>query len=422
MIDHAFSRTAKPLSDDQLLDLVQQQTLRYFWDFAHPVSFMARERSNPAQSYDYQETVAIGGTGFGIMAMIAGVERGWLDKDEFKARLHTIVDFLSAAPRYNGAFSHFMHGATGQTIPFSPQDDGGDLVETSFLMAGLLTARQYFADDAVLAEKINTLWHGVDWNFYTRGKDQLYWHNSPKHHWAMNHAIEGWNECLITYVLAASSPTHSIAASVYENGWATGNAFLNGKTEAGVTLPLGPDKGGPLFFAHYSFLGLDPRGLKDKFADYWQQNTAHTVINYAHCVDNPNQHKGYGPACWGLSASDDFNFYAVHDPKNDSGTISPTASLSSFPYTPASSMRALRHFYENMGDKIWGPYGFKDAFNESANWVADSYLAIDQGPIVVMIENYRSGLLWNLLMSCPELKSGLKKLAYDSPHLKTPAP
>ena len=401
------------LSDDALLDRVQRQTLRYFWDFGHPASGMARERSNPVPGYDFRDTVTTGGSGFGIMAMIAGAARGFLPRDEVRKRVARMVDFLARAKRHHGVLPHFLHGGTGATIPFSPQDDGGDLVETAFLIAGLLCARQYFSDDARLGADIDRLWHAVEWDWHTRGDSVLYWHWSPRHDWAMNHAIRGWNECLIVYVLAAASPTHPIAPEVYHRGWTDSPTFRNGKTYDGITLPLGPPQGGPLFFAHYSFLGLDPRGLSDRYADYWAQNRAHALINRAHCIANPHKFAGYGANCWGLTACDGDRGYNAFAPDNDHGVIAPTAALASMPYTPVESMAALRHFYEDMGERLWRDRGFADAFNDSAGWVADSHLAIDQGPIVVMIENHRSSLLWQLFMSCPEIGAGLRRLGFE---------
>jgi len=413
--------TDRKLDDAALLDAVQRQTLRYFWDFAHPVSGLARERSNLAFDYGH-ETVTSGGSGMGAMAIIVGVERGWIARREAAAHLVKSVRFLRKANSYHGVFPHFLDGESGRTLPFSRKDDGADLVETSFLIAGLLCARQYFAgpaaEEAELRGRIDALWNEVEWNWHTRdGGDVLYWHWSPNNTWSMNHQIRAWNECLITYVLAASSPRYAIAPETYHRGWAWDGKMRNGKSYYGIELPLGPDSGGPLFFAHYSFLGLDPRGLKDRYADYWQQNVAHVRINREHCVRNPKGCKGYGADCWGLTASDNYEGYNAHAPDNDLGVIAPTAALASFPYAPEHSMQALRHFYEGMGGRLWGEYGFKDSFSESHDWVADSYLAIDQGPIVVMIENYRSGLLWKLFMSCPEIQAGLEKLGFTSPHL-----
>jgi hypothetical protein len=405
------------ISDEALLDLVQRQTFKYFWEFGHPVSGMARERNTSG------DLVTTGGTGFGVMSIIVAIERNFITRAEGLNRIKTIVDFLNTkAQTYKGAFAHWLHGSTGATIPFSANDNGGDLVETSLLMQGLLTARQYFtnanADETDLRNKINTIWNGVEWNWYRRNNENvLYWHWSPDKQWAMNHQIRGWNEALITYVLAASSNTHSIDAQVYHEGWARNGAMKNGNSYYGIKLPLGPSLGGPLFFAHYSFLGINPNNLSDQYANYWEQNTAHSLIHYNYSIANPRNFAGYSDSSWGLTASDDPGGYKAHEPNNDNGTISPTAALSSFPYTPNESMKALKFFYYKMGDRIWKEYGFTDAYNLSIPWFANSFLAIDQGPIIIMIENHRTGLLWNLFMSAPEVKEGLKKLGFQSPHL-----
>ncbi|MFC5410564.1 glucoamylase family protein [Larkinella bovis] len=406
------------LSDSALLDLVQKQTFRYFWDFAHPVSGLARERNSSG------DVVTSGGSGFGVMAILVAVNRRFITRQEGLTRLLKMTDFLKNKARtYHGAFPHWLNGATGETVPFSQKDDGADLVETSYLMQGLLAARQYFngqqADEITLRKTINDLWNAVEWNWFTKNgaETNLYWHWSPTYHWAMNLPIRGWNEALITYVLAASSNQYAISKTVYDTSWAQNGTMKNGNRYYDTRLPLGPANGGPLFFSQYSFLGLDPRGLSDAYANYWEQNTAHSRINYAYCLANPGKFSGYGANCWGLTASDDPNGYAAHEPNNDNGTISPTAALSAFPYTPTESMRALRFFYDKLGHRIWRNYGFVDAFNLSTIWFADSFLAIDQGPIIVMIENHRSQLLWKLVMSAPEVKQGLKKLAFQSPTL-----
>ncbi len=411
-IGRKHAGTLRPeASVDELFDTVQRQTLRYFWDFGHPTSGLARERSNATP-----HVVTTGGSGFGIMAVLAGVERGWIARQAALDRLITMVCFLSQAERHHGAFPHWMDGESGRTIPFSQHDDGADIVETAYLMVGLLTARQYFqgrtAKEIFLRSIIDALWQDVEWDWFARSSDTLFWHWSPVHGWAMNHAINGWNECLITFVLAAAAPRHPIEPSVYHRGWTAGQAFANGRSFDGVPLHLGPDHGGPLFFGHYSFLGLDPRQLNDCYADYWQQNVAFTRINQAYCIRNPEKFDGYSAECWGLTASDSIDGYVAHAPDRDCGVIAPTGALASFPYAPAECKRALRHF-ASRGERLWGEYGFRDAFSPAMDWYADSYLAIDQGPIVVMIENYRSGLLWRLFMSCPETRLGLARLGFS---------
>ncbi len=409
----------KKISDTALLELVQKQTFRYFWDFAHPISGLSRERSNIAYGYG-NEVVTTGGTGFGIMSVIVATERKWISRDSATKFLLKMTSFLSKADKYHGVYPHWLNGSTGKTIPFSKKDDGADLVETSYLMQGLLCARQYFnnndSKETELRKSVNQLWNNVEWNWFTKnGEDVLYWHWSTNYDWQMNFPIHGFNECLITYVLAASAENYEVPATVYHNGWAKSNFFKNGKSFYGYQLPLGFDYGGPLFFSQYSFLALDPTNLQDEYADYWIQNKNHTLINHDYCVANPKKFKGYSLDCWGLTAGDTYNGYNAYSPTNDEGTIAPTAALSAFPYTPDYSMKALKHFYFDLGDKIWSEYGFVDGFNETKNWYAKSHLAIDQGPIIVMIENYRTKLMWKLFMSCPEIKNGLKKLGFQKP-------
>ncbi|MGH8207140.1 MAG: glucoamylase family protein, partial [Steroidobacteraceae bacterium] len=366
------AQAAATLSDTELLELVQRQTFRFFWDGAHPVSALAADRHTGREHTPdgpvSNDKMAIGGSGFGIMALIVAIERGWVSREAALERLERMLDLLGSATRFHGAFPHFVNGSTGATIAFSAKDDGADLVETSYLCMGLLCARQYFDRDTEqrARARISALWEEVEWSWYTRdGQRVLYWHWSATHGWALNHPIRGWNECLITYVLAAAAPRHPIDALVYHDGFAAGPVYRNGNSYYGVELPLGVPYGGPLFFAHYSFCGLDPRGLIDRHADYWQQNQRHVRINHAHCSANPHGYRGYSGSCWGLTASDDPSGYVAHAPDVDNGTISPTAALSSFPYAPHEALQALRHFLSLQDGRLWGRYGLVDAFCEA---------------------------------------------------------
>jgi hypothetical protein len=411
------SRKFPIISDDSLLTLVQRQTFKYFWDFGHPVSGMARERNISG------ETVTTGGTGFGIMTIPVAINRNFITRADGMARVQKIVSFLkNNAEHFHGAFSHWMNGTTGAVIPFAPNDDGADIVETSYLVMGLLTARQYFnasdASETNLRSDINDLWSEVEWDWFRQnGKNVLYWNWSPNSGWVVNVPIQGWNESLVTYVLAASSTTYAIPKAVYDSGFARNGGMKNNSSYYGYTLPLGESYGGPLFFEHYSFLGIDPNALSDTYADYQTQTLNHTRINYEYCRANPKQYFGYSDSCWGLTASDIENGYTASSPTNDVSVIAPTAAISSIPYTFAESMKALKFCYYVLGDKLWGEYGFRDAFSLQNLWFADSYLAIDEGPIIVMIENYRTGLLWNLFTSCPEIKSGMTTLGFSAPYL-----
>lgn len=409
----ALPARLRPAADEDLLDMVQEYTFRYFWDFGHPASGMARERNTSG------DVVTTGGTGFGIMGLLVGIERGFITREQGRERLEKILTFLESCDRFKGAFSHWLNGQTGKVVPFSTRDNGGDIVETAFLIQGLLTARSYFnadspADNALRA-RITVIWEAVDWNWYRQQfLNVIYWHWSPSFQFTLNLPVRGYNETLMVYLLAVASPTHPVPGSLYQKGWAGGN-YRNGNTYYGFPLAVGPARGGPLFFAHYSYLGFDPRQWRDDYTNYFEHNRNHTLVNRAYCIENPKGYVGYSADCWGLTASDDpLVGYLAHEPSadRDNGTISPTAALSSIVYTPTESLAALKYFYGVQGKDLWGPMGFYDAFNLSQNWFADSYLAIDQGPILVMIENYRSELLWKLFMANPEIEPALIKMDF----------
>ena len=411
-------------NDEAMLDYIQRVHFNYMWDGAEPTSGLARERIHLDGQYPEhdQDVVTTGGSGFGIAGLVVAMERGFITRDQGVERLTRIVDFLERADRFHGVWSHWINGPTGKVKPFGQKDNGGDLVESCFLMQGLLCVRQYLnggnEKEKNLIDRINALWHGMEFDWYTRGgQDVLYWHWSPEYEWEMNFPLEGYNECLIVYVLAAASPTHTVPASCYHKGWARSGGIKSDAAPYGYPLELkhnGAEKtGGPLFWAHYSWIGLNPKGLKDQYADYWNVVRNHAMSNYKYCVENPKHYSGYGPDCWGLTASYSTEGYSAHCPGNDLGVITPTAALSSFPYTPEQSMAALKGFY-GRGESIWGKYGFYDAFSPASGWTLPRYLAIDQCTIAPMIENYRTGLLWRLFMSCPEVQQGLAKLGMTS--------
>ena len=411
-------------NDEAMLDYIQRVHFNYMWDGAEPTSGLARERIHLDGQYPEhdQDVVTTGGSGFGIAGLVVAMERGFITRDQGVERLTRIVDFLERADRFHGVWSHWINGPTGKVKPFGQKDNGGDLVESCFLMQGLLCVRQYLnggnEKEKNLIDRINVLWHGMEFDWYTRGgQDVLYWHWSPEYEWEMNFPLEGYNECLIVYVLAAASPTHTVPASCYHKGWARSGGIKSDAAPYGYPLELkhngAEQTGGPLFWAHYSWIGLNPKGLKDQYADYWNVVRNHAMSNYKYCVENPKHYSGYGPDCWGLTASYSTEGYSAHCPGNDLGVITPTAALSSFPYTPEQSMAALKGFY-GRGESIWGKYGFYDAFSPANGWTLPRYLAIDQCTIAPMIENYRTGLLWRLFMSCPEVQQGLAKLGMTS--------
>ena len=409
----AVSASTTSLPDSVLLDSVQRATFRYFWDFGHPVSGLARDRFGGSD-----EIVTSGGSGFGVMAILVGIERGYISRAQGIERTLKILNFLTnQADRFHGVYPHWLNGTTGDVIPFSQYDNGGDLVETAFLIQGLLTARSYFnlntTEETQIRNLITAIWEAVEWDWYRKDNGNfLYWHWSPNYGWTMNFPLVGWNETMITYLLAIASPTHSIPASLYHSGWASSSNYLNGNSFYGIPIYVGWDYGGPLFFAHYSFLGFDPRNKKDAYTNYFINNQNTTLINRLYCIDNPHNFGGYDSDTWGLTACDGPFGYNAFSPTNDNGTIAPTAALSSMPYTPVESINAMKSFFYEYGGSLWGTYGFKDAFNISQNWYANSYLAIDQGPIIIMIENYRTQLLWNNFMANPEIQPMLDAIGF----------
>ncbi|WP_405574482.1 glucoamylase family protein [Winogradskyella sp. Asnod2-B02-A] len=411
------------LTDEEIMDLTQETTFKYFWDYAESNSGAAKERYHPTDPTNSQNVVTTGGSGFGLMAILVGIERGYITRAEGVSRLSQILNFFEGADRFHGAWSHWIDGGTGSIIPFSSDDNGGDLVETAFLAQGLICVKEYFKDgsteEAELAAQADLLWKGIEWDWYTQGQNALYWHWSPTNNFAINLELKGYNETLIAFVLGAASPDYSIPAEAYHQGWADNGNIVTSSSQYNTPLILdhAGTGTGPLFWAHYSYLGLDPRNLSDQYANYWDLNVNHTNINYLYCVDNPNNYLDYGSNCWGLTASYTRNTdgsvgYTAHDPENDTGVISPTAAISSIPYTPEKSLAAMHYFYSK-NEILLGNAGFYDAFSPQYNdWVAERYLAIDQGPEIIMIENYRSQLLWNLFMQNEDVQNGLDALGF----------
>ncbi|HTU34804.1 MAG TPA: glucoamylase family protein [Candidatus Acidoferrum sp.] len=404
--------STRTLTDDELLTMLQDECFHYYWDSAGPNSGMARENV-PGND----RILATGASGFGIMALVVGVNRGFITREQGVERLTKIVSFLEKAPRYHGVWSHFMDDATGASLPvFDMYDNAGDLVETSFLMEGLLTARQYFdrsdAEEQSLRKRITQLWETVDWEWYRRTADgtALLWHWSPQWSWWINHRIDGFNETMIVYLVAIASPTHPVPASLYYSGWASPKGYANGKRYFGIKLDVGFGTGGPLFFTQYSYMGFNPHALTDRYTNYFENNRNMALINRAYCIQNPGHYKGYGANDWGLTASDGPDGYMPHAPDvgDDDGTVTPTGALASFPYTPEASMAAFKYFYRDLGAKLWGIYGPRDAFNLNKNWYARIYMGLNQAPITVMVENYRTGLIWKLFMSNPEIQGAVK--------------
>ena len=435
----AASATTHAMNDDELLTMLQEACFRYYWEAADPYAGMALENI-PGDD----RIMATGASGFGIMALVVGVDRGFITREQGARRLNEITTFLEKAPRYHGVWPHFMAGKEAKTLPvFDMVDNGGDLVESAFLMQGLLAARQYFTRDTPaekeLVARITHLWEGMEWDWYRKSaeSDALYWHWTPEWSWFINHRLTGFNETMIVYLLAIASPTHAVGPELYYTGWAgqseasqlyrkgwsgsgDGSKYANGMTYFGTKLGVGVGTGGPMFFAHYSYLGFDPHSLTDLYTNYFENNRNLALINRAYAMENPKKSKTYSAEAWGLTASDGPDGYmpSAPDAGHDLGTLAPTGALASFPYTPEASMAAFKHFYRDLGDRLWGVYGPLDAYNLDHDWWSPIYMGLNQAPITVMVENYRTGLIWKLFHSNPEIQAMLKKVNATTENLR----
>lgn len=425
-----ISAKLRKLDDDGLLDMAQEGCFRYYWDAGHSNAGLSAEIT-PGNA----NLIAVGGNGFGVMALLAATERKFITRDQAIGRMEKILRFLSTADRFHGAWPHFLDGRTGKVIPyFGRYDNGGDLVETAFMIQGLLAARQYFNRDTPAEQSIRDiitkLWREVEWDWYRKDKDSyvLYWHWSPTDGFYIDHPLIGWNETMIVYLLAIASPTHPVPASLYYSGWAgqserhvkyrqnwsrttEGDHFTNGHSYFGIKLDVGSGNGAELFFTQFSFMGFDPRGIHDRYTNYFTNNRNIALISHAYSLENPRHFVGYGDNCWGRSAGINSGGGRAL-PRDDNGTINCMASLACMPYTPRESMAALKHFYRDLGARAWGPYGFYDGFNETEDWFEANYMALNQAPITVMIENYRSGLIWRNFMANPEIAPALKAIGF----------
>nr|WP_089873724.1 glucoamylase family protein [Epilithonimonas hungarica] len=424
----APQNSATVYTDSQITEMVKKDALKYFWDFAQSNSKLARERYHTDNPSDDANTVTTGGSGFGLMTILVGIKNGYVSQADAVSRLTTALDFLQTANRFHGAWPHWINGTNGNVLPFSTMDNGGDLVETAFLAQGLICVREYFksstnAAELALAQKADDLWKGIEWSWYTKGENTLYWHWSPNYDFQMNMKLQGFDETLITYILAAASPNYSIEKSVYQNGWARNGGIKTSGSQFGIPLVVNHNGAngtvGPMFWSHYSFLGLDPRGLSDEYVNYGDVTKNHAKIMYEYCVRNPKSWQGYNSKSWGLTASysrnpDGTTGYSAHQPNNDLGIISPTAAISNMPYTPTESMDFLRFLYNENYSKYIGIAGPYDAYSIQYNWVTPRYLAIDQGTIAPMVENSQTQFLWKLFMNATDVRQGLIKLGFHS--------
>jgi len=414
--------TSTAFERDGFITEVQEAGFRYFYDYAYPSSHLPREGIKAKNSWDPEAMSAVS-TGMYFFNIAVGIERGFITREQGAEHVRVLLDFLNGpTDRFYGAFPHWIDGNTGKVRPFSPQDNGADMVESGIIAEGLIFAREYFDQETdterSIREVSDSLWKAIEWDKFIQDPDTpeqvMIWHWSPDHGFS-NLPIVGFNEAEICYILGVASPTFPIKPELYWDGWVAKNAdYYNPRTVEGVDGPiellLNHDYGIPLFVMHYSYMGLDPRKVPLKEGNLFDEFTQLTKANRDYAKLNADKFQGYDKY-WGLTASLDPDGYRAHHPvHDDNGTISPTGALSSIAYLPEDVIDLMCELYLNEGETLWGPFGFYDAFNPTRDWYAEGYIGIDVGPIAPMIENYRSGKLWDTFMKAPEINAAIDKI------------
>jgi hypothetical protein len=408
-----ISATPHVLDDGAFLDLVQHTAFDYFWYETNPQNGLVKDRSS------YTSLSSIAAVGFGLSALTVGIDRGWISREVGRARVLTTLTFLWNSPHgpeadatgYNGFYYHFLDMQTGR------RDGDTELstIDTALLLGGVLHVQEYFdqldATEARIRTLADALYRRVDWPWMQVRSVKLC-HGWKPETGFLPHDWGGYNEAMILYLLALGSPTFPISPQA----WTAWTSSYDWQTHYGQAFVVFP----PLFGHQYSHVWVDFRNIQDTYMrakglDYFENSRRATLANRAYAIANPHGWADYGENVWGLTASDIPSSYSARGappPERDDGTITPTAAGGSFAFTPHESLAALRHMYATYRTQIWGPYGFKDAFNPSMKWFATDYLGIDQGPIVLMIENYRSGRIWHVFMQHPAIQRGLEHAGF----------
>ncbi len=419
--------------DNALLDSIQYQTFLFFRDKVNPEKglFMDRAREDAPSS--------IASTGFALPSLAVAVKRNWMLREEAAGLTFNALDFLinseqSDAPNatgYKGFYYHFLDMETGKRT----WDCELSSIDTGLLLMGVIFARNYYdrenETEREIREMAEVLLTRLDWSIFDMGPETKH----PKtismgwkpEDGLINWGWFGYNEGLFLYILAAGTGMENVEES-YE-AWLstyTWNTPYPGLSHAAFP---------PLFGHQFSHAFIDFRELvdpymKEKGIDYFENSRRATLTQQQYAIENPYGWKGYGEFCWGITACDgpgeEYNFdgyeflgYAGRGAAGpdynyfDDGTIAPYGALSSLPFAPEIVFPTARHILENKGDSIWGPYGFYDAFNETAGWVNDDYIGVAQGPMLISIENFRSGLIWEYVMQDPIIQKGLDKLGFE---------
>lgn len=406
---------AQALTTPALLDTLQYSAFKYFWLEANPVNGLIKDRSAS------WSPCSIASAGFGLTAICIGIDRGWVTREAGRARVLATLNTFWNGPQgtdaagtigYQGFFYHFLDMNTATRV----WDSELSSIDTALLLAGMLEARQYFdtADplDVEVRTLVDNIYRRVNWEFMRNSGSALRMGWKPGTGFAGFGNWIGYNEAMIMYILALGSPTYPVPTTCW-NVWVSGYNWATYYGQSYVVFP-------PLFGHQYSHCWIDFRYIQDPYMafrgiTYFENSRRATYAARSYCIDNPFGWVGYGENEWGLTASDDPWGYLAHGAppaQNDNGTITPTAAASSIVFAPEIVIPTLHHFFDAYGPQLWGSYGFKDAFNRTQNWWATDVIGIDQGPIIIMIENYLTRSVWNRFMQNADIQAGLARAGF----------
>lgn len=389
------------MTDNEFLDLVQKRAAMFFWQEADPRTGLVPDRArNFAPRAGRVANLAA--TGFGLTALIIAQERGWLSRDQVYNRTLTTLQFARDRLFHKEGFSyHWLNTRTGAREWNSEVSS----VDTALFLAGALFAGEYYRGTRV-AEIADHLYRRANWKWMCNGRKFVCHGYRPesqsflKYHWG------AYCETLLVDVLAIGSPTFPIDAKAWHDMTRKVRSY---KSYRCIALP-------PLFTHQYHNLWVDFRGLHDGVADYFENARTATLANRQYCIDGMKRHSTYGPDSWGLTACDGPQGYRVYGAPpgraKDDGTVAPTAPGGSFAFTPKESLAALKHMYYTYKPRIWGRYGFCDAYNVDKDWNASDVIAINLGPIVLAIENHRTGMVWKHFMKIAHVRRAIKRIGF----------
>jgi len=412
-----------------MLDDVQHRTFLWFWETTNPANRLVPDRW-PTQSFS-----SIAAVGFGLTAYPVGVERGWITREQARQRVLTTLEFFTRAPKgpepagmtgYKGFFYHFLDMETGARF----RDTELSTIDTTLLLAGVLFCQSYFdrdhSDEARIRDLAEQLYLAADWSYFLTRAPLVTMSWRPERGFSRAD-WRGLNEAPILYVLALASPTHPVDAAAWE-AWTSTYKWQTFYGQEHINFA-------PLFGHQYSHVWIDFRGIHDEYLrqkgiDLFENARRATISQRAYAIDNPNRWKDYSENVWGLTACDgpgrgkltvdgtERQFWgymargAAATEIRDDGTIAPTAAAASIAFAPEIVIPAIAEMKKSYGDKLYQKYGFLDAFNPTRDWFDIDYLGIDQGPIVLMIENYRSGFVWDVMKKNPHIIRGLRRAGF----------